>query len=105
MDHYQTLGVSPQADEKEIKKAYRKLAGKHHPDKGGDENEFKKIQQAYETLSDPAKRQQYDNPNPFEGGDPFSQGGFNFRGDFGDIFETYLGEDSNKDNQRETQTE
>ena len=47
MDHYQTLGVSPQADDKEIKKAYRKLAGKHHPDKGGDENEFKKIQQAY----------------------------------------------------------
>ena len=44
MDHYQTLGVSPQADDKEIKKAYRKLAGKHHPDKGGDENEFKKIQ-------------------------------------------------------------
>ena len=91
MDHYQTLGVSPQADEKEIKKAYRKLAGKHHPDKGGDENEFKKIQQAYETLSDPAKRQQYDNPNPFEGGDPFSQGGFNFRGDFGDIFGDIFG--------------
>ena len=91
MDHYQTLGVSPQADDKEIKKAYRKLAGKHHPDKGGDENEFKKIQQAYETLSDPAKRQQYDNPNPFQGGDPFSQGGFNFRGDFGDVFQEIFG--------------
>ena len=47
MDHYQTLGISPQADAKEIKRAYRKLAGKHHPDKGGDEAEFKKIQNAY----------------------------------------------------------
>ena len=62
MDHYQTLGVSPQADQKEIKKAFRKLAMKHHPDKGGDEAEFKKIQNAYDTLSDPQKRQQYDNP-------------------------------------------
>ena len=42
MDHYQTLGVTPQADVKAIKTAYRKLAGKHHPDKGGDQEEFKK---------------------------------------------------------------
>jgi len=89
MDHYQTLGVSPQADAKEIKRAYRKLAGKHHPDKGGDETEFKKIQNAYETLSDPQKRQQYDNPNPFEnfqGGDPFGQGS-----PFADIFSDIFG--------------
>lgn len=85
MDHYQTLGVSPQADTKDIKKAYRKLAGKHHPDKGGDENEFKKVQKAYETLSDPQKRAEYDNPNPFNqgfgGGNPFDINDI-----FGDIF-------------------
>jgi curved DNA-binding protein len=81
MDHYETLGVSRDADAATIKKAYRKLAGKHHPDKGGNEADFKRVQEAYETLSDPAKKQQYDNPNPFEGmqGNPF--------GDiFGDIF-------------------
>ena len=91
MDHYQTLGVSPQADTKEIKKAFRKLASKHHPDKGGDADKFKELQQAYEVLSDPQKRQQYDNPNPFQNGDPFSQGGFNFRGDFGDVFQEIFG--------------
>ena len=46
MDHYQTLGVSPKADQKEIKLAYRKLAGKHHPDKGGNEVDFKRVQKA-----------------------------------------------------------
>ena len=46
MDHYQTLGVSRDADTSAIKKAYRKLASKHHPDKGGDEARFKEIQQA-----------------------------------------------------------
>ena len=71
MDHYQTLGVNRDAEQKEIKTAFRKLAMKHHPDKGGDENEFKKIQAAYDTLSDPDKRAEYDNPNPFDplGGD------------------------------------
>jgi DnaJ-class molecular chaperone len=98
MDHYQTLGVSPQADQKEIKKAFRKLAMKHHPDKGGDENEFKKIQSAYDTLSDPQKRQQYDNPNPFEnyqGGDPFGQGS-----PFADIFSDIFGQRRTRQPQR-----
>ena len=85
MSHYQTLGVSPQADAKEIKKAYRRLAGKHHPDKGGDEDRFKEINEAYETLSDPDKRNAYDNPNPFAGGDPFGQGS-PFADMFTDIF-------------------
>ena len=88
-NHYQTLGVSPQADDKEIKKAFRRLAMKHHPDKGGDEKRFKEIQTAYDTLKDPQKRHAYDNPNPFEnfqGGDPFSQGS-----PFGDIFSEIFG--------------
>lgn len=87
MSHYQTLGVSPQADAKEIKTAFRRLAGKHHPDKGGDEARFKQINEAYETLSDPQKKEAYDNPNPFEnfqGGNPFGQGGF--EDIFSDIF-------------------
>lgn len=60
MSHYETLGVSKDADQDEIKKAYRKLAMKHHPDKGGDPEVFKNISQAYETLSDEDKRRMYD---------------------------------------------
>ena len=89
MDHYQTLGVGKDASQQEIKKAFRKLAMKHHPDKGGDENEFKKVQAAYDTLSDPEKRAQYDNPNPFEAfGQGFGQGFGDspFADIFGDIF-------------------
>lgn len=67
MSHYDTLGVSAEATPEEIKKAYRKLSMKHHPDKGGDEEVFKKVADAYTVLSDPQKRQQYDNPNPFAG--------------------------------------
>jgi curved DNA-binding protein len=62
---YETLGVPKGASDEEIKRAYRKLAGQHHPDKGGDTARFQEIQSAYETLSDPVKRQQHDNPNPF----------------------------------------
>ena len=62
---YETLGVPKGASEEEIKRAYRKLAGQHHPDKGGDTVKFQEIQSAYETLSDPQKRAQHDNPNPF----------------------------------------
>jgi len=57
---YDTLGVSKDADEKEIRKAYRKLAVKHHPDKGGDEKQFKEISAAYEILSDKESREKYD---------------------------------------------
>lgn len=63
-DHYTTLGVGKNAGAEEIKKAYRKLAAKHHPDRGGDTKQFQQIQEAYDTLSDPGKRQQYDNPQP-----------------------------------------
>jgi curved DNA-binding protein len=63
-DYYQTLGVQKGATDDEIKKAYRKLAMKHHPDRGGKQEEFQKIQEAYATLGDAQKRQQYDNPAP-----------------------------------------
>lgn len=54
-DHYQTLGVAKNATPEDIKKAYRRLAAIHHPDKGGDTAEFQKVQAAYETLSDPQR--------------------------------------------------
>lgn len=74
MDYYNILGIDKNASQDDIKKAYRKKAGIHHPDKGGDENEFKKVQEAYETLSDPNKKASYDQP-------PFT---FNFN--FDDFF-------------------
>ena len=86
MDHYQTLGVAKNATPDDIKKAYRRLASIHHPDKGGDTAMFQQIQIAYDTLSDPDKKQQYDNPvqQGFAGGPGF---GFNVNGvDINDIF-------------------
>jgi DnaJ family protein A protein 2 len=61
MDHYATLGITRYADNVQIKKAYHSLALQHHPDKGGDVEKFKCINEAYETLSDPNKRSIYDN--------------------------------------------
>jgi curved DNA-binding protein len=74
MNYYEILGVLKTSTPDEIKRAYRKLASQHHPDKGGNTAEFQKIQSAYETLSDPIKRLQYDNPAPQflgRGGDQF----------------------------------
>jgi len=59
---YQTLGVNRDAPPDEIKRAYRKLASQHHPDRGGDTKTFQEIQAAYDTLSDPNKKAVYDNP-------------------------------------------
>lgn len=64
-DYYKILGVSKDAGDNEIKKAFHKLALVNHPDKGGDKETFQKINVAYETLSDPDKRREYDNPSPF----------------------------------------
>jgi molecular chaperone DnaJ/curved DNA-binding protein len=116
-DLYDVLGVDDDASKKEIKKAYRELARKHHPDRNPDdpnaEEKFKEIQKAYSILSDEEKRQQYDAQRRFGGGGGFGggngrQGGFgqgggvhfeqgNFdevfggRGGLGDIFESFFG--------------
>ena len=79
-DYYGILGVGRNASPEDIKKAYRNLAMKYHPDKAGKdpsaELKFKEISEAYETLSDPQKKSSYDNPNPFGGGfNPFGNGG------------------------------
>ena len=75
-DFYSTLGVAKNASPDEIKRAYRKLASQHHPDKGGDKTRFQEIQEAYAVLSDPDRRREYDDPVPFKmhGG----QGPFDF---------------------------
>jgi curved DNA-binding protein len=85
---YETLGVGKNATESEIKKAYRSMASKHHPDKGGDTAKFQEIQSAYETLTDPQKRHQHDNPNPFGGGGHHE---FHFNSGPEDIFSQFFG--------------
>ena len=87
MDYYSVLGVTKQSSQEDIKKAYRKLAMKHHPDRGGDESHFKKIQEAYDVLGDANKRNQYDNPSPFsQGGFGFSHGATNMDDFFSQMF-------------------
>ncbi|MDP1629653.1 MAG: DnaJ domain-containing protein, partial [bacterium] len=117
-DYYKILGVQKNASEEEVKKAYRKLAHQHHPDKsGGDEKKFKEINEAYQVLSNKEKRAQYDQfgttfeapgagqwygqSSPFGGGFDFSEffrSGSPFRGreretdfDLSDLFEGFFG--------------
>lgn len=85
MDHYSTLGIPRSATPDEIKKAYRKLAMEHHPDRGGDNAKFQEISVAYNTLSDPDKKAAYDNPQPQFSGFNFGPNGF----DFQDIFRAF----------------
>ena len=100
-DYYEVLGVDKNADDAALKKAYRALAKKYHPDMNpGDaeaEKKFKEASEAYAVLSDPEKRRQYDQFGhaAFEQGGPGGFGGFdgfNFSGDMGDIFGDIFGD-------------
>src|SRR3989344_3658976 len=95
-DYYKILGVPRNATKEDVKKAYRVLAHKFHPDKGGDGERFKEVNEAYQILSDDKKRAQYDQfGNVFEGGG-FQQGGFEwprgFKFDFGGPFDSGQGD-------------
>ena len=95
-DYYEVLGISKDATEKDIKKAYRKLAFKYHPDKNPDnkkeaEEKFKEVNEAYSVLSDPKKRRQYD-----MGGFDFADFGFGEGFDPFEIFRTFMGKHGKK---------
>jgi molecular chaperone DnaJ len=108
-DYYEVLGVSKQSSADEIKRAFRKLARQHHPDvnkEAGSETKFKEINEAYQVLSDPNKRSQYDyygsaggpaggfggGAGGFEGFDfGGGAGGFEGFGEFGDLFDAFFG--------------
>ena len=91
-DYYKVLGVEKNADEKDIKRAFRKLAREHHPDMNPNdpkaEERFKEVQHAYDVLGDPEKRQAYDaGPRGFDGRGAGAPGGFTFEDlDLGDLF-------------------
>lgn len=86
-NYYQTLGITQTASADEIKRAYRKLASQHHPDKGGDKHKFQEIQKAYEILSNPQHRAQYDNPMSQARGFNFNVNNGQF--DFESIFDIF----------------
>jgi molecular chaperone DnaJ len=94
-DYYETLGVPRNAPEADIKRAYRSLARKFHPDVAADkstaENKFKEINEAYEVLSDSQKRANYDRYGHAEGAAASGFGGFGPAEGFGDIFDMFFG--------------
>lgn len=85
-DYYAALGVPKTATADEIKRAFRRLASQHHPDKGGDTQKFQAIQAAYATLGDEQKRAEYDNPKPQFSGFHGHPGGVNINDIFGQMF-------------------
>ena len=102
--YYDILGVKRDASDDEIKRAFRKLAAKYHPDAGGDEQKFKEVSEAYTTLSDPQKRREYDQLLMFGGmpgggfGGAGGRGGYtyttNVGGDWSDFFNNVRGGDA-----------
>lgn len=96
MDHYTTLGVSKTATKAEIKQAYRRMANKYHPDKGGDSAQFQKIQKAYDVLSDESQRAQYDNPTKY--GYRTANNRTDHERDFYDVFNTVFNRRPNAKN-------
>ena len=96
MDYYDILGVSRSATDKDIRKAYKAKSMQHHPDRGGDEEKFKEINEAYSTLKDPQKKAMYDQygtSDPQQAG--YQQQGFDFGAGFGninDIFSEMFGQ-------------
>ncbi len=99
-DYYEVLGLSKGASDDEIKKSFRKLAKKYHPDLNpGDtsaEEKFKEVNEAYGVLSDPEKKSRYDQfghagVDPSYGGGPGGFGGMGGMGDFGDVFSSFFG--------------
>lgn len=90
MNYYDVLGVAKTATADEIKRAYRRLASQHHPDKGGDTAKFQQIEEAYSTLSNTNKKAEYDDPNSFFGkhsNSSWQQAGTQFN--FNDIFQMF----------------
>ena len=94
---YDVLGVKKDATADEIKKAFRKLAVKYHPDAGGDEQKFKEISEAYETLGDEKKRREYDQMLMFGGMPGGGAGGYSYStnvgGNWADMFTNMRGGD------------
>lgn len=108
MDYYSTLGINKNASQDEIKKAYKKMSMQHHPDRtGGDDSKFKEINEAYQTLNDPQKKQMYDQ---FGTADPrqhqYRSGDFEFNfngspfGGMDEMFEQFFGGGSPFSNRR-----
>ena len=100
-DYYKILGVERGASKDDVKKAFRKLAHKYHPDKGGDESKFKELNEAYSILSDDKKRAEYDSYGRTFGNAGFDPGAWDFSSfgqggpggvefDFGDIFDNFF---------------
>lgn len=87
MNYYDILGVQKQASPEDLKKAYKQASMKHHPDRGGDAEHFKKVAEAYGILKDPQKRQQYDNPQHSFNSQQFQGGGHAF--DINDIMSQF----------------